>query len=122
MQWLMPRVSVSIAPFFHLTYLENTGAAFGLMHGDNAALIVVSVLLLAGLAYMSWRWPSDHVSAHYGIVLVGGGALGNLYDRVFYGYVVDFLDFRVWPVFNVADSCICVGAGLLAWSLHCRKN
>jgi len=108
--WLRPRGSVPLAPFFSLTYVENTGAAFGTLKDSNAMLIAVALALLAGLLYARRRLPAAERLSHWGILLVIGGALGNLYDRLTLGFVVDFLDFRVWPVFNLADSCICMGA------------
>lgn len=116
--WLEPRGEVPVLPFFHLTYVENTGAAWGILSGNNALLIVVALVLLGGLLWARRSWPEDNLWARWGAALVIGGALGNLYDRLAFGAVIDFLDFRVWPVFNIADSCISVGACLLAWGLH----
>lgn len=109
--------SIPVLPFFELTYVENTGAAFGLGRGANGAFIAVSVILIAALARLLRRWPKDDLRLQAGGLLVLSGALGNLYDRLAYKYVVDFLYVHHWPVFNVADSCICVGAALLAWGL-----
>ncbi|MBI3548442.1 MAG: signal peptidase II [Elusimicrobia bacterium] len=120
--WLMERSPIAIAPFFHLTYAENTGAAFSLLTNSNRFLIFVSVTLLAVLVYMARTWPSRDGLSRVAISLVIGGALGNLYDRVLYGFVVDFLDFRVWPIFNVADSCISIGAAILALELYRREG
>lgn len=116
--WLMRRLYVPLLPFFHLTYVENTGAAFGIGFSRNRFFTFLSAGLLAGLAYLQRGWPRSNQWLQAGVVLVAGGALGNLYDRLAYGYVVDFLDFRVWPVFNVADSCVTVGACCLAWGLR----
>lgn len=115
LEWLKPRRGVAILPFFHLTYIENTGAAFGVGMGQNSFFIVFSIVLLAGLYYYSRQWPRNNLWLQAGLLLVVSGALGNLYDRLAYGFVVDFLDCRVWPVFNLADSCISVGACCLAW-------
>ena len=117
LRWLSSHSPVRVAPFFHLTYVKNTGAAFGMLQGANAFFIGVSAVLLAGLAWMLRRLGEDQRGARLSALLVAAGALGNLYDRLAYGHVIDFLDFRVWPVFNVADSCICVGAVLLAFLL-----
>jgi len=117
-QWLMPRGSFPVAPFFHFTYVENTGAAWGVMRGNNLILIAISIALLGGLCYMRRGWRDAGFFLRFGSVLVAAGALGNLYDRIAFGAVVDFLDFRIWPVFNLADSCISVGACALAWGLH----
>ena len=113
---LAPRPGLPLLPFFHLTYVENTGAAFGIGRSRNAFFIGLTVALLGGLMFLRRRWPR-HGWLEAGCVLVVGGALGNLYDRLAYGFVVDFLDFRVWPVFNLADSCITMGACCLAWGL-----
>jgi signal peptidase II len=103
-----------ITPFFSLTYVHNTGTAFGLFQGNNTAMLIVAcailVFLLASaptLAERGGRW------GFWGVALVAGGALGNILDRMLYGQVIDFLDFHVWPVFNVADSAISVGAACL---------
>ncbi len=116
--WLEPRGEIPLARFFHLTYVENTGAAWGMMAGNNVLLVVVSLTLLGGLFWARRSWSPDNRWARWGAMLVVGGALGNLFDRLTLHAVVDFLDFRVWPVFNLADSCISVGAGCLAWGLH----
>jgi len=113
--------SIPVLPFFELTYVENTGAAFGLGRGANGAFIAVSVVLIAVLVRLLRRWPKGDLWLQAGGLLVLSGALGNLYDRLAYKYVVDFLYVHHWPVFNVADSCICVGAGLLAWGLKDEK-
>lgn len=117
-RWLLPRASVAVLPFFHLTYVENTGAAFGIGFSRNAFFAGLSIVLLGVLFYLQRAWRGRSVWLQLGLLLVTGGALGNLYDRLAYGYVVDFLDFRVWPVFNVADSCVTIGACCLAWGLR----
>ncbi len=113
---LRPRPSVLVARFFRLTYVENTGAAFGLGRGANGFFILLSIALTAGL--LAWRRNLDPRDrwARWGVLLIASGAAGNLYDRLVYGYVVDFLDFIVWPVFNLADSLITVGAFMVARS------
>jgi signal peptidase II len=118
MHRLAPMESVRILPFLHLTYVENTGAAWSLLKGGNSILIGISMALMAGLLWVRRRWPADAHWAHYGAMLVVAGALGNLYDRITLGCVVDFLELPYWPVFNIADSCICVGAAFLAWGLR----
>jgi signal peptidase II len=118
---LRPRGSIPVLPFFELTYVENTGAAFGLGRGANGVFIVVSAVLIGALVYLLRRWPKKDLVLQAGGLLVLSGALGNLYDRVAYKFVVDFLYLHHWPVFNVADSCITVGACLLAWGLKDEK-
>lgn len=116
--WLMPRGSVRVLPFFSFTYVENTGAAFGIGFSRNGFFIALSTALIGVLFYLQRAWRDKNAWVQAGLLLVAGGALGNLYDRLAYGFVVDFLDFRVWPVFNVADSCVSVGACCLAWGLR----
>lgn len=118
---LAPRSSLEVLPFMRLTYVENTGAAWGMFPGRNLALILLSLGLLAALLAMRRRWPQEAGLLRYGAALVSGGALGNLYDRIVYGHVVDFLDFIVWPVFNVADSSITLGAVLLALGMREKR-
>ncbi len=109
--------TIPLIPFFDLTYVENTGAAFGMGRGANKLLTVVSIGLVIGLQVMSRRWPQNDQWLQWGTALVTAGAVGNLYDRVAFGFVVDFLHIHYWPVFNVADSCITVGALMLAWGM-----
>lgn len=115
LEYLRQRFSVDILPFFKLTYVENTGAAFGSFQNANAGLAVASVVIL--IALCKWRDEVVHFGklARYALIFIAAGALGNLYDRIVLGYVVDYFDFIVWPVFNVADSFITVGATLLCF-------
>jgi signal peptidase II len=114
---------VNIIPsFFRLTHLENTGAAFSLFADSpspfrTALLIAFSVAALAVVSILLWKDRSVFHSGTLALSLILGGAIGNLWDRLFYGKVTDFLDFYIgvhhWPPFNVADSAIVVGALLL---------
>ncbi|MGE5308456.1 MAG: signal peptidase II [Deltaproteobacteria bacterium] len=101
---------------FHFTLVHNTGAAFGLFKNWVLLLALVSACVLVLLWLTLVRAGKNPHLASYRIPLslVFGGALGNLIDRLFLGYVIDFLDLRVWPVFNIADSAITIGAVLLA--------
>lgn len=108
--------------FFDLTHVRNTGVAFGMFSG---AATWVRVALLSGIAaaaavmvvIYSIRSSARQRGLQVGLALILGGALGNLFDRLSNGYVVDFLDFYIWtytwPTFNVADTAISVGVGLL---------
>ena len=82
----------------------------------------MSAVLIVVLARLMRRWPKDDFWLQTGGTLVLAGAFGNLYDRLFFRYVTDFLYVHHWPVFNVADSCITVGACLLAWGLRDEKT
>ncbi|MDD4238388.1 MAG: signal peptidase II [Desulfotomaculaceae bacterium] len=116
--WLYQGESIAVAPhFFYLTYILNPGAAFGLMAYQTPLLVAVTVIMLAGVAVGYRHIRTGSPILRYGLSLIVGGALGNLADRLRYGQVVDFLDFRVWPVFNLADTAIVIGAGLLVLEL-----
>jgi len=104
--------------FFCLTHVYNTGAAFSMFHGNNAPFIVLSLGVLAGLILLRPRFGGWLLGT--GWILLISGILGNVTDRILRGHVIDFLDFQFgsyhWPAFNVADSCICVAAGLFLLS------
>ncbi len=111
-----------IPGLFRLTHVKNRGAAFGIF-ADSASpmklefLIVLSVISLAVVLTLLWRQNPAARRTGVGLALILGGAFGNLFDRIAHGSVVDFLNFYVqsyqWPSFNVADSAIVIGAGLL---------
>jgi signal peptidase II len=114
---------IQIIPgFFRITHTENTGAAFSLFadspsHWKTAALITFSVVAMIVVSILLWRQSRAMTLTGIALSLILGGAVGNLWDRVASGRVVDFLLFYVkqyqWPVFNLADSAIVVGASLL---------
>ena len=113
----LPGEDVALLPYLHLNFVQNTGAAFGMMQGGNLLFILVTLLIL-GYIIKSWQELCSYGPlVKWGIVLILGGALGNLYDRITLGFVVDFIDLRVWPVFNMADSFITCGGVLLGWTL-----
>ena len=106
---------------FHLTYHENTGAAFGIFNepGQRWIFMVISTVAILGLAFYlyigrasNWVYPSA-------IALVVSGGIGNMIDRIALGYVVDFINFELidFAIFNVADSFVCIGAGMLILAL-----
>ena len=105
-----------------LTYVQNHTGAFGLFGSKTWLLILMAVAVLA-LFWFSFRDSaarSRTVRTAFGAIV--GGASGNIADRLHYGYVVDFLDLRWWPVFNVADSCITIGVALLVLSTFARER
>jgi signal peptidase II len=106
-----------VGPYVRLTYVENRGAAFGLLQDQTAFFVLVGFVVIAVIvaSYRQIKEPNWLLNLALGLQM--GGAIGNLADRIRYGYVVDFFDLTVWPVFNVADSAICVGVALLAWTL-----
>lgn len=103
-----------ISGIFHITLVHNRGAAFGLLK-NQTYLFVLTALTAIPLLIVQVR-RHTRVSAYtVGLSLILAGAIGNLIDRLRFGYVLDFLDFRIWPVFNIADSAITIGACLAVW-------
>jgi len=94
---------------FHLTFVKNTGAGFGILKGANIYLIFISLVVVGAIFYYFKKIGKNEILLQILVGFVLGGTIGNLIDRIRLGYVVDFLDFRIWPVFNVADSFITVG-------------
>jgi signal peptidase II len=106
--------AVNILPFFSIVYVRNTGSAFGMFKSlGNVFFIAAAAIAIAVVAVLIVR----NREGRFGLSLILGGAAGNMADRLVHGYVVDFLDFyagsRHWPAFNVADSALTVGIGLL---------
>ncbi len=101
-----------------LIYSRNTGVAFSLLQGLPQLLTVLALLITAGVIYAYiTQLPRQNLAVQISIGLIVGGALGNLIDRILLGYVIDFIQVGWWPVFNVADSAISVGAILLVLTL-----
>lgn len=100
---------------FHFTYVKNTGAAFGILKDSRWVFILFSLIFIAVLLYVLLSKKITHKLFVIASVLVVSGGIGNLIDRIFRGYVIDFLDFRLinFAVFNFADSCITIGTALL---------
>ena len=105
-----------------LTYVRNTGAAFSLFVGFSPYLAAVGLIAAVVVIYWHTRASSRNLLLQIGLASVLGGCCGNLLDRVFRHYVIDYIDFKVWPVFNLADIAINLGVLLLAWSLFCQKE
>lgn len=103
-----------IPGILHITHVRNPGAAFGLLPNQHFVFLFVSIGVIIFILYYYWRVKSVSRSLAIAFSLVLGGAIGNLIDRVASGRVTDFIDLRVWPVFNVADSAIVVGVILIS--------
>jgi len=124
--------SISVIPgFFRLTHVENRGAAFGLFADSPsewkiAVLVLFSLVDLVIVSALLWKNSHAMTTTGVGLALILGGAIGNLWDRLVSGHVVDFLLFYVgqyqWPAFNVADSAIVIGAGLLVFEILFTKS
>ncbi len=124
--------SISVLPgFFRLTHVQNSGAAFGLFADSSSEwkitiLVMFSLLALVVVSALLWKNSHAMSSTGVGLALILGGAVGNLWDRLVSGHVVDFFDFYVgsyhWPAFNVADSAIVIGAFLLVAEILFAKS
>lgn len=120
-----------IENLFSLTYIRNTGAAFGIFAGSHAAfrmpfLIIVSLIAIGFIFMMLKRLRDTETGLMTALAFILGGAIGNLIDRIFYGEVIDFLDFYWsnyhWPAFNLADSFITLGVGITVYYLATAKG
>lgn len=111
--------SVEVIPgVFNFTYIHNRGAAFGMLDEHRWVFMVISTVAIVAILVYLFKFAPKSNLLRIGLSLVVGGGIGNMIDRVALGYVVDFLDFCafdfwVW-IFNVADACVCVGAGVIA--------
>jgi len=106
-----------IENIFHITLVKNPGAAFGIFQGQTMFLVVVTIAIIFLLVGVYWKLARQNTILTIGLALQAGGAAGNLIDRIRFSYVVDFFDFRIWPVFNIADIAIVVGAIIIAWQI-----
>ena len=114
--------SIPVLPnIFHITFVLNPGAAFGMLAHSRSLFLVVGLAALAAVWYFRKEILAEDLAVRAGAALFVGGALGNLWDRFRTGLVIDFLDFRIWPVFNVADIAICTGVALIVLSLFRRE-
>lgn len=100
---------------FHLTYVENRGAAFGVLQNKRFFFIILTFAVVGYIIYFLYSNKGLNTYVKISLNLIVAGAIGNLIDRVRLGFVVDFFDFRIWPVFNVADICVVVGGCMLAY-------
>lgn len=94
---------------FHLTYIENPGAAFGMFANQRLFFLISTSLIILFIIYFMYTMEKEAPKANIFLAMALGGAVGNLIDRAMKGTVTDFFDFRIWPVFNIADSFIVVG-------------
>jgi len=113
--------SIQVLSFFSITYVHNLGAAFSFLADQSGwqRWFFTAIAAIASIVFIVWlaKTPKDHKLLSIAFALLLSGALGNLIDRVLFGYVIDFLDFYIgknhWPAFNVADSAIFIGAALM---------
>ena len=113
-----------IKRILHFTLVHNTGIAFGLFKDQGVVFIILPVIAIGLLIFNIYYYRNNNEALSrpyiFAFSLILGGAIGNLIDRIAYGYVIDFIDLRVWPVFNIADSAITIGAGIII--LSCIKQ
>ena len=116
-------VGGSIAPlgflgdFFQILHWKNTGAAFGIFQNANLILMVLGSLIVVVLTWYYFSMKENNLLIRIGLSLAIGGAFGNLIDRITRGYVTDFLSFGRFPIFNIGDSAVTVGVGLMVLAL-----
>ena len=109
---------VIISGLFRFSYVENRGAAFGSFADNRWVFMILSTVTIIGLLIYMWKFRPESRLACTALTFIIGGGIGNMIDRVYLGYVVDFIDFYAFPkvwkwVFNVADSFVCIGAGMM---------
>ncbi|MBR2826873.1 MAG: signal peptidase II [Erysipelotrichaceae bacterium] len=106
-----------ISGFFHITYTRNTGAAWSILEGKGTLFAIMALIVSCGIIYYLIKNRNASKLERTAMILICGGALGNMIDRVVHGYVVDFLNFYIfgydYPVFNIADSFLVIGVGML---------
>ena len=105
-----------INKIFHLTYITNSGAGFGILQQQKFLLILISIIVIGFIFYYLPKIKEKEKLLQFLVSFILGGTIGNLIDRVAYSYVIDFLDFQIWPVFNFADSFVTIGVlGLIIY-------
>jgi signal peptidase II len=105
-----------------LTYVRNTGAAFSLFSGFSTYLAIFGLAVVACLIYFHYHVPPKNHLAHFALASILGGSVGNLLDRIFRSYVIDYIDIGVWPAFNLADIMINVGVAILLYKLLVKRG
>ena len=114
--------SVKIIPHvLNLTYIHNYGAAFGMLSNHRWVFMVISTVAIIGIGIYLFGFCKERMLLKVGLAMIVSGGLGNMVDRVFYGYVIDMIDFCLFPfwnwIFNIADALVCVGAGVVVLAL-----
>lgn len=123
MKSMVPGESIPLLQdIFHITYVLNPGAAFGILSNQRMFLLITGAALIVATAYFYPLLKRSSFCLRLGATAILSGAVANLIDRVQTGYVVDFFDFRIWPVFNVADIAIVAGMGFMIYSIIFRLD
>ena len=120
---MLPGESIPVIPsYLHLTYVLNAGAAFGIFERQQWLFLLTAALFFLVFLFLYPRLARGSALIHYGSVAFAAGALSNMADRIRLAHVIDFIDFRVWPVFNIADIAIVVGTICVLWALFVQKK
>lgn len=106
-----------ISGVFHITYIENPGAAFGILSNHRILFLLLTAVIVFIMLYLYYTLQNKKSLAACSLGLIISGAAGNFIDRFLRGTVTDMFDFQIWPVFNIADICICVGIAMLCYIL-----
>lgn len=104
-----------IENIFHITYIENPGAAFGILANHRILFLLLTALIVGVMVYLYLCLQNKKSLTAISLGIVVSGAIGNFIDRFMQGTVTDFLDFRIWPIFNIADIAICLGLVLICY-------
>jgi len=102
-----------LAPFFRFTYWKNTGAAFGIFQNANLPLLILSILISGALIWIYFKSEDEPLVFRISLAMMLGGAIGNMIDRIRFGFVTDFIAVGRFPVFNIADSAVTVGVAVM---------
>ena len=102
-----------LAPFFRFTYIKNTGAAFGIFQNANTPLLILSILISLVVLWLYFKAEEEPWIFRISLAMMLGGAIGNMIDRIRFGFVTDFIAVGRFPVFNIADSAVTVGVAIL---------
>ena len=103
-----------IENIFNITYVKNTGIAFGMFKGNNLVMIILNIIIITIITVLLYSMDFDNIFFKLSAGFIIGGALGNLIDRINRGFIVDYLDLSFWPTFNLADSMVVIGGIMLA--------
>lgn len=106
-----------ISGIFHITYIENPGAAFGILANHRVLFLLLTIAITGIMVYLYLSLRNKKSLAALSLGLVISGAAGNFIDRFLRGTVTDMFDFQIWPIFNIADICICIGIAILCYVL-----
>lgn len=104
-----------IEDFLYITYIKNTGIAFGLFKNNNIFMIIVISIIIILLLYFYYREKKKSLLLNISIMFLVSGAIGNLIDRIIRGFIIDYINFTFWPAFNLADSLVVIGSFLLGF-------